>query len=197
MMSFASPRERRLWLAALAVLLAIYASIPLAGRLAEWLQNHGLMNAVAFSFGGAFLAAVAAVFGLGLRRRPTPAELWVGVAVTVAFVMIVVRMGVSPVERTHLFEYGLLAVLLYEAAAERRRAGGRTPSPALVAVALTATLGWGDEAIQSYLPGRVYDLRDVGVNALAGLVATGAAATLAWIRRRRDRNSSAPPGTSP
>jgi VanZ family protein len=93
-------------------------------------------------------------------------------------------MGTGPAERTHLFEYGFLAVLLHQALTERVRNGRHVPIPAILAVASTALLGWLDEGIQAILPDRVYDLRDVGVNALAGLMAILASQALAWARRR-------------
>ncbi|MCK5438817.1 MAG: hypothetical protein KAI97_02685 [Gemmatimonadetes bacterium] len=49
---------------------------------------------------------------------------------------------------------------------------------------MTALLSWLDEGIQALLPSRVYDLRDVGVNALAGLMAIAASLALARARRR-------------
>jgi len=59
---------------------------------------------------------------------------------------------------------------------------------------MTALLGWLDEAIQWFLPNRVYDPVDVGFNALAALMAIAASAALAWARRWRDRRG--PPGVS-
>ena len=50
---------------------------------------------------------------------------------------------------------------------------------------MTALLSWLDEGIQASLPNRVYDVRDVGFNALAGLVAIAASLALARSRRRR------------
>ena len=67
------------------------------------------------------------------------------------------------------------------------------PVPAVLAIVATALLGWLDEAIQLFLPDRVYDLRDVGFNALAGLMAVVASAALAWARRRSRRGPASPP----
>jgi hypothetical protein len=53
-------------------------------------------------------------------------------------------------ERTHMFEYGLVAIFIY----------------------------------QALLPNRVYDLRDVGFNALAGLMAVAPSLVPAWAQRR-------------
>jgi VanZ family protein len=102
--------------------------------------------------------------------------------------MVWVRIEI-PEERTHLFEYGLVGVFIYQALCERARNGGRVPVPAIIAVILTTILGWVDEGIQWILPNRVYDWRDVGVNALAGLMAAGASVMLRWVRRRNDETA--------
>ena len=57
----------------------------------------------------------------------------------------------------------------------------------------SAALGWTDEGIQAFLPNRVYDLRDVGFNALAGAMAVAATVVLRWASMRV-RGEAAPPG---
>jgi len=101
--------------------------------------------------------------------------------------MVMVRIALTPEERTHLFEYGILATLIYQALSERASNGRKVPSPAILAVLITALLGWLDEGIQALLPNRVYDIRDVGTNALAGVMAIAVVLTLAWARRRWGR----------
>lgn len=190
---FTSDRERRLWLWVVAAVLAIYASLGLAGTLAAELRARNLLT-VSFIIG--FVLVLVAIAWSGVKRRPGKREIWVGVGVAAAYVMVLVRMGMNPEERTHLFEYGLVAVLVHQALVERRRNGGRVRAPALLAVVVTALLGWIDEGIQALLPNRVYDLVDVARNALAGVMAI--AATLALSRaRRRDRagDSSRAPDT--
>lgn len=58
--SFTSDRERRLWLSALAVLVAIYSTLGLAGTLVEVLGERNLLDG-AFAVG--FLLVMAAVVG--------------------------------------------------------------------------------------------------------------------------------------
>ena len=188
-MHFMSNREQRLWLQALAVLLAIWSTIPLAGTLAGILRERNLLSAV---YVAAFALVVTAIVGRALARSSGQRESWAALGITAVYALLVVRMGVTPEERTHLFEYGLLAVLIRAALSEGRRYGRRVPAPPVVAVVLTALLGWVDEGIQAILPGRVYDLRDVGTNALAGLVAVIASWVLARARwgdrsKRRSR----------
>jgi hypothetical protein len=146
---FTSDRERRLWFWALAVVVAIYSTLGLAGTLAEALRERNQLDDVFFAL----------------------------------------RMATDPAHRTHLFEYGLVAVLIYQALAERRRGGGRVRAPAALALGLTVLLGWLDEGIQWILPNRVYDIVDVGFNALAGFMAIAASLVLARacaaVQRRR------------
>ena len=83
-----------------------------------------------------------------------------------------------------------MAILIHQALAERLRHGRRIPAPAALTVTLTALLGWLDEGIQALLPNRVYDIRDVAFNALAGLMAIAASLALARARRRRGVSGS-------
>jgi hypothetical protein len=101
---------------------AIWSTLGLAGRLAERLRESNLL-VVSFIFG--FLLAIVAITWGGLQRRPRGREIWVVLGVATAYGMVVVRMGVPVEERTHLFEYGLVAVLVYRALRERMRSEQR------------------------------------------------------------------------
>ena len=180
MSNFTSDRERRLWFWALAVVVAIYSTLGLAGTLAEALRERNLLDG---SFAVGLLLLVAAIAASAVKRRPGRREIWVALGVTAVYGMALLRMGLGPEERTHLIEYGLVAVLIHHALAERLRHGRRVPVPAVLAVAATALLGWLDEGIQALIPNRVYELRDVGFNALAGLMAIAASLALARARR--------------
>ncbi len=184
MIVFTSDRERRFWLWALAVVVAIYSTLSVARRLSGALANSGLLGAF---FVLALLLVIATIVTQGLRTRPGGAEIGVGLGITAAYLLVVVRMAIP--ERTHLIEYSVLAVFIYEALSERRRNGRSIPAPPLLAWVVTALLGWLDEAIQAVLPDRVYDLRDVGFNALAALMAIGSSYILAWTRRRGDAST--------
>jgi hypothetical protein len=160
-------------------MVGIYSTLALAGTLAGFLRERNLLE-VSFVFG--LLLMAGAVVGHSLYRRPDRGDIWVTLGVTASYLMVWFRIE-SPEERTHLFEYGLVAVLIYEALTERLRHGRRVPSPAFLAVLVTALLGWLDEGIQAVLPNRFYDIRDVGFNALAGLMAIAATLVLARARR--------------
>ena len=179
---FASDRERRLWLWTLAIVVAIYGTLGLAPTLAGALREHGLLDA---AFGFCLLLATATVVAHALKVRPGRREIAVALGVAACYLLVFVRMAI-PEERTHLIEYGVVGVFIYEALAERARHGRRVPLLPLLAVLATAVLGALDEAIQAILPSRVFDTRDIGFNLLAGAMAVGARVALGWSRRRDD-----------
>lgn len=176
-------RERRLWLALAAVLLGIYATLSPAQRWAAALRDRGQLGAV--TAGALFLLAVVAGVAW-LRTRPGRLETGVACGLGAVYVVTVIRLP-EPEARSHLFEYGVVAVLILLALRERRGRGERVPAPALLAVLATGALGWLDEGIQALLPTRVYDLRDVGFNALAGAMAVAATSLMGWARGRARR----------
>jgi len=177
---FKSNRERRLWLCVLLVVIAIYSSLGLVGALAGILREKNLLGSLFFI---SFLMILAAIIGSGLQRRAGKREIWVTVGIIAVYGMMFSRLG-SLEERTHLFEYGVVAILIHQAFLERLNQGGRVPVPAVLAVVLTAILGWLDEGIQAHLPNRVYDFVDVGVNFLSALMAVTASVVLRWSRKR-------------
>ena len=178
---FTSKRERRLWLWTLAVLVAIFSTLGLAGTLAETLRNRGMLDDFFFF---CFILVLVIILAQGLTTRPGVIDLAVVVGVAIVYFMVFLRMGIPIAERTHLIEYGVVAILIYQALTERLRNGRKVPSPAFLTMILTALLGLLDECIQFILPNRVFDIRDVGFNALAGAMAILASLALTWARRR-------------
>lgn len=176
---FASDRERRLWLWVLAVVVAIYATLGLARTLAGILRDEGLISN-AFWLG--LLLIAAAVVLHGLRKRPGAAEIAVALGIAGAYLIALLRMAV-PEERSHLIEYSVVALLIYEALLERARQGRRVPVPALLAIGATTLIGVFDEGIQLLLPSRVFDPIDMLFNTLAAVMAVVASLALAWARR--------------
>ncbi len=178
---FTSARERALWLWALVTVAIIYSTLGVARVGVEFLRERNLLRV---GVAVILLVAAAAVAARLARRRPGAREIAVALGFAAIYTLAVLRLERSE-ERLHLLEYGLVAGLIYAALEERRRNGRPPAAPAwLVAVVATAALGWLDEGIQAVLPSRVYDLRDVALNAAAGVLAVGAAISLAWARRR-------------
>lgn len=170
--------ERALWLGVALVVAAIACGAVGAGTLVGRLGSEAVVG-IAFTIGFALsiLAVVGVTFSGGRVR-----ELWTGIGVAAVLLMIPVRSGVPALDRTHLFEYGVLATLIYSALRERASRTGRSRLPAIWAIGAGTLIGWLDETLQRFLPDRVYDLRDVGVNALAALVAVGFIAASSELR---------------
>lgn len=186
---FSSRRERRLWGWALAAVVAIYSTLGLAATLAQTLQSEWLIGAV---FVAGFALILAMILTQGLKTRPRGVEIGVALGVVAVYLLVIVRLALPPAERTHLIEYGVVGVLIYEALAERAGNGRSAPLPPLLAILITGLLGVGDEVIQGILPNRFFETTDILVNIMAGGMAILASATLGWARRWTSRRASRP-----
>lgn len=178
---FVSRRERRLWLWTAALVVAIYSTLGLAGTLAEKLYDAGLLDAALFLLGMLLVGATVLIHGLSLR--PGGAQIGVALGVATVYFMVFFRMTLP--ERSHLIEFGVVAVFVYEALRERVARGGRVRMAPVLTVLLTGLVGAVDEVIQLFLPNRVFDPVDMVFNVLAAALAVAARAVLGWARRRR------------
>ena len=159
----ASQRARcaRAWIAFGAWTALIFATVPFARVLERWVADAlGAQAFLAFVLavvGGAAALAWRAVAKLGSRAR---VALALGVSVYAGTAW---QLRGNAVEAVHLVEYGVLGLLALHALASGGRDALLAPSAALLAL----TVGVLDEAFQWLAPQRVWDLRDIGVNALA------------------------------
>jgi hypothetical protein len=177
---FTSKRERRLWAWTLVVVIAIYATLLLDFPVFGLLQRNNLVEAF---YASGLLLVIATISSQGFQVRPGGWEVAITLGVVATYLLVFVRMA-FPGERTHLIEYGIVAVFIYEALIERGNRGRPVPVPALLAILVTSTLGIIDELVQRLLPDRVFDLRDMFFNVLAATMAVATCALLARIRRR-------------
>lgn len=125
------------------------------------------------AFGYSMLVLIAAgtiltVFFLIKRRvdgLPTINLIWIG-AVSGAYLFFTVRLWKSPEEAIHFLEYGLLSYFAYAAL----RFHVKDISIFFTASLMTLFVGTVDEIIQWLVPGRYWDIRDVGFNFLGGVL---------------------------
>ena len=89
---FSSPRERRLWIGALAVIVAIYTTLGLARPLSAMLRQRGLL-AAAFVLG--FVLILATIGALGLKTRPAGLQIGVALGTLAVYVMLLVHIEVD------------------------------------------------------------------------------------------------------
>lgn len=183
----ASPGSR--WLVLGAYVALVYGSLPWTRDVLIALDQQQLMGGVitASYFGAAVLVVYHVVFDVRLTDRVAFGALVVLGAGVGALVL-----GLAiPEERLHFLQYGLMAILARRAVAPRLMGWAQY----LAAVAIAAAAGWGDELVQAVLPGRVYDLRDVLINASAAVLAMAGYEALhnqlGW------RPSPSPPSSAP
>jgi len=120
---------------------------------------------------GPGLVVIGAIAGVALlvflwRRGAPPWAFAALVLAAIGYAAVFTSLRAQRLERTHLAQYGITAWLAWRAVTPHVGDG----LAAYAAAALLGTaIGWGDELIQALLPNRVYDLRDVALNA-AGAV---------------------------
>ncbi|MEL6254726.1 MAG: VanZ family protein [Bacteroidota bacterium] len=181
MQIFGSEREKKLWQRVFFVLLAIYLSLGFAGGLVDYLEEKEILS---IGFLVSFFLVIAAILATAIKRKLAGIEIWLLIGIIGIYTVLIVRMGISPVERTHLFEYSLLAILIKDALEERSDQLEMKFSPWLGAFFLSTILGCIDEGIQYFLPDRVFDLRDILFNTLAAFMALFAQYLMKGLRER-------------
>lgn len=187
---FSSKRERRLWFALGIVLVGIYATLGQAPAIVTLLGER-IVESVGTNLFFVVLILLIVIPIFFIDKRLGRLEVAVGIGILTVYLLAWLRLG-SWEERTHLFEYALVAALVHEALLERRDNGRRVPAPATLALVISLGLGWLDEGVQSLLPNRVFDLIDVAFNSLAATMIIGARWVVRlvqrWVERRRDRD---------
>jgi hypothetical protein len=154
----------------------LYLTVPFARDIEKFLRTHNVLTVGVSLALGLFvlLGAVGALWYTGFRL--------VNVVVLSLFglfyIFIVMQYRVIA-ERIHFIQYGILALLIYNFLCVSMTGFKNY----LITLGLVTALGWGDELIQALLPERVYDLRDVFLNALAGALMLGVIFTAERLRR--------------
>ncbi len=153
-------------------MLAIAGTAPFIGQLRHWVFEAHLGPALVFLVLGLSLPALGLV-GYALIRIRT--RRWIrfgalGLAAGAVALQLQMTHGygdvvVGWVERVHIVEYGLVSWLLYRGLSKM---GARDPSLILLPLAGTAAAGAVDELVQSLAASRIGEIRDVGLDALAG-----------------------------
>lgn len=176
---FTSDRERRVWIWTAVLVAGIFATLGVASSLSDELGRRGVFDGL-YALGA--LLVVAMVVTRGWGARPGGREVVAAIGVVAVYVIAFARMAI-PEERTHLVEYGAVAVLAH-AAFEERAANGCGPTrPAVLAICVAGAIGVVDELIQLAVPSRVFDVRDIGFNVAAACLAVGGTLLVGRARR--------------
>lgn len=182
---FTSAKEKKLWSYAMITVAAIFLNLFLGNPLVEHFSDQGL-QALVFVTVLLLVLAMIIVHGLKAQTRGREVALLLGMAAV--FLMFFLRLGLA--ERSHLVEYSVLALFVYEALSERVQHTG-APKPVWLFAFLPAFgIGIIDECIQLIVPGRVFDYEDIVFNGLAVVMAIAGsmalnAARILWQTRQK------------
>ncbi|MCY3629574.1 MAG: VanZ family protein [Bacteroidota bacterium] len=177
-MTFAFTRERRLWTAAVLIVLAIYFTL---GPAVEWLR---LLQASGWGTGVFLLGCcllLVFIVTRGMTAIPSREEVTVAIGIAILY-SVTLSYIKHPEERIHVIMYGVVALVIYAALLERSVHGGRISTVSIVVIAVTTALGSIDEVLQFVLPNRVFDVHDILYNILASVMAVISNGSLRWVR---------------
>ena len=153
------------WLWVILCALSIFLIVPVARAIRNFLEARWGVSL----FGYSVLIVVIAVFLSGLyilwyrlKIRSFSNYIWLA-AVALVYVFFTLRLWNRPEEAIHFLEYGLLGFLLYNALRHNINDKGIY----FIAFLIGALVGIFDEALQWMIPRRVWDFRDLGINALS------------------------------
>lgn len=152
--STTAPAARRAWVPPLALTLLIWTTLPLVSGVRRWIKNHVGEWPLRYAATTLFVAlAVFAIHHFVRRARVRHARFWRQlVLLAVLYAVSLVIYGHEAVEQLHLFEYGLLAVLVLRALPPSLTGARRQAS----AFAITGLIGLLDECLQGLI-NRHYD----------------------------------------
>lgn len=142
----------------------IYSTAACVRPLCEYLRGLTMLNVTVTVALCLFLALFLGRLLAGFRDLTLPKKFLLVLTVSLyAAGMVILKI---PEERIHLVQYGVLAYLVFKAFAVDLAPKQNFGLTFLV----TLTLGWGDEIIQSFAPGRFYDNKDIILNGVSGIL---------------------------
>jgi hypothetical protein len=145
--------------------LSIFLIVPLARTIQKFVSDNWSRSvfgyAVLAAIGAAFLILSAVLF-LRLKIKSPSQYFWL-TAVTAAYIYFTLNLWKNPEEAVHFLEYGLLGYFLFRAF----RFHIKDKSIFLAAFSAGVFVGIWDEILQWAVPGRYWDIRDVGLNTLS------------------------------
>lgn len=167
------PREKpwASWLFVAAWSLVIFVTIPVARQIQSFVDRHWgreaftdmVLAAIVLGIGGAALV-------LCRRRLAHWSQYACLLAAGALFTWRTYALRGNPEESLHFIEYGVLGVLLFRALSHHMR----DPAIYLAAALAGSLVGTADETIQWLTPNRIFDYRDIWLNAYAGLLVQAA-----------------------
>jgi len=153
------------WLLVALCILSILLIVPIARSVRNFVEKH--LSADFFGYSVICVVCIAFLTGIyllwfRLKIRAFPNYLWLAVIACV-YIVFTLKLWERPEEAIHFLEYGLLGFLLFRAL----RHHIHDKSIYLTAFLIGGLVGIFDEVLQWMIPQRIWDMRDIGLNALS------------------------------
>ncbi len=157
------------WLWVVLGALSIWALVPVARSINSFVSRNFGRDAfvyLVYFVLGAVVVFLLYVLIFRLKVHAFKNYFWL-IVVAVLYIYCINKFRRAPAETVHFLEYGLLGILLFRALSHKINDKSIYFTAALIAV----LVGIADEFIQWITPGRFWEFRDVGLNALSGSLA--------------------------
>ena len=153
------------WALVFLCILSILLIVPIARTIRNFVETN--WNVAVFGYLVLIAVFFALIFSLyylwhRLKIRAISNYLWLA-AVASVYVIFTLKLWAKPEEAIHFLEYGLLGFFLYQALRHHIHDKGVY----FIAFLIGALVGIFDESLQWMIPRRVWDFRDLGINALS------------------------------
>ncbi len=160
--------DRTSWLWVFLCAAGIFATIPLARSIQEFISNtvgQEFFTYIVFFIVFSISAAILYLFIFKLKAIKTSQYIWLFICAGL-YIYFTIQLRKYPEEAIHLIEYGLLSYVVFNALGHRIRDW----TIYITTVLFVLFFGMADEFIQWMMPKRYWGLNDVWTNTLAGLI---------------------------
>jgi hypothetical protein len=148
-----NPGETRRTLVMFAYIVALLISAPFMWKLEVFLRARHLLMLTVYAFLSLYLVIVVILFFRYTQRKIAPALILIAYAALYAVIIIQAK-GFD--KKIHFIEYGIVSFFVYDALA-RRFAGWLRYAVVFI---IAGVVGFMDEGLQHFIPGRSFDLND-------------------------------------
>lgn len=176
---FTSVREKKMWFYAFLTFATIMLTLVLGQPLINLFENQDVQ---AIIFVMAMLLVLVTIITHGLKPQTKGKELFLLIGMSAVYLMFFLRLGLA--ERSHLIEYSVLTIFIYEALTERSRNKSPIKYIGIISFVMASGIGVLDECLQIFIPNRVFDVQDIIFNAMASSVAIIGSVILSFVRNR-------------
>ena len=162
-------RRRTLWWTLLTLYLAsIYATLGIMPAVWSRINTIVRNKIVCIVYAAYFGIAIALISYMRYARKRQPVLKQILLLLFIAIIFVMVKMGVTPAEKIHTIQYGIVGIIVYNAL--KVDFDRVDPRLYLIGALVCTVAGALDEYIQWLLPNRYFGWNDVFTNGASGIL---------------------------